>query len=99
MLPQCNQNAEANIQTLESYLLPLIDHEVDAGWIYMHDGSSIHRTHRVKHFLEEKEVPVMDWPAKSPDLNVVESLWGLLARTVYAGCRQFDDIQDLKVAV
>ncbi|CDF40127.1 unnamed protein product [Chondrus crispus] len=50
-------------------------------------------------FFEEEEVPVMDWPAKYPDLNPIENLWGLLARAVYVGCRQFDNVEELKEAV
>ncbi|CDF33202.1 unnamed protein product [Chondrus crispus] len=99
VLLEGNQNAEDYIQTLESYLLPFIDQELNAGWIYMHDGAFIHRAHRVRQFFEEEEVPVMDWPAKSPDLNPIENLWGLLARAVYAGCRQFDNVEELKEAV
>ena len=65
----------------------------------MHDGASVHRGHRVKQRFEEEHVPVMDWPSKSPDLNPIEHLWGLLACTVYVSCRQFYNTEELKEAV
>ena len=98
-MSRMKQDAEDYIQTLERYLLPFVDQELVSWWTYMHDGASIHRADRVKHFFEEEEVPVIDWPAKSPDLNPIENLWSLLARAVYADCRQFSNIEELKEAV
>ncbi|CDF35927.1 unnamed protein product [Chondrus crispus] len=44
-------------------------------------------------------INVMSWPARSPDLNPIENVWGVLARAVYAGCRQYNTVDDLKTAV
>lgn len=41
----------------------------------------------------------MEWPSRSPDLNPIENLWGLIARKVYEGGKQFDRICDLKTAI
>ncbi|KAJ8557035.1 hypothetical protein ON010_g8930 [Phytophthora cinnamomi] len=48
-----------------------------------------------KEFLKEENVDVMDWPAKSPDLNPIENMWGVLVRAVYAHGRQFQTREDL----
>ncbi|KAI5149260.1 hypothetical protein ENBRE01_0793 [Enteropsectra breve] len=41
----------------------------------------------------------MEWPSRSPDLNPVENLFGLLARRVYEGNRQFENNTLLKTAI
>lgn len=42
---------------------------------------------------------ILDWPARSLDLNPIENLWGMLVRKVYVNNRQFNDIDSLKEAI
>ena len=42
---------------------------------------------------------MLDWPARSPDLNIIENVWGILARDVYENARQFDNVKLLREAI
>ncbi|KAG6616798.1 Isoamyl acetate-hydrolyzing esterase 1 [Phytophthora cinnamomi] len=64
-------------------------------WARAKANASIHTSGATKEFLKEENVDVMDWPAKSPDLNPIENMWGVLARAVYAHGRQFQTREDL----
>jgi transposase len=41
----------------------------------------------------------MKWPSKSPDLNPIENLWGILVRRVYKNGRQYNSVSELKAAI
>ena len=50
----------------------------------MHGNAYYHNSKRAKSFLVDDRVQVMDWPARGPDLNLIENIWkiiGDMART------------------
>jgi hypothetical protein len=49
----------------------------------MPDNASVHTAHIIKALLANLGVEVMDGPAYSPDLNLIENLWSLMKREIY----------------
>ena len=41
----------------------------------------------------------MVWPAQSPDLNCIESLWGLVKPQLYANNKQYGSKPEMKAAI
>ena len=49
-----------------------------------HDNAISHTARFVSDFLQDRNVSVLPWPAKIPDLNTIEHVWDLLDRRVRA---------------
>ena len=60
---------------------------------------AIHVSKTTKNWFLEIVITVMDWPPLSPDLNPMENVWGLLARTIYKDGRQYQNVQALQQAI
>ncbi|CAD7001568.1 unnamed protein product [Ceratitis capitata] len=64
-------------------------------WHFQRDNAPIHTAHTVKSWIREEKVKVLEWPPYSPDLNIIENVWGWLARKVYEGGKQYSTKEEL----
>lgn len=85
------QTATTYISTLEENLLPVIESCSPGRALFQQDNCSIHTAKSTKAWLMQENINLMTWPSRSPDLNPMENLWGILARQVYSNGRQFDN--------
>jgi hypothetical protein len=88
-------NSEGYQEILEETLLPSAQRISKRGWIFQQDNASIHASNSTAAFFEKKRMRVLDWPAKSPDLNPMENLWGMVARNFYVHGRQYPNKETL----
>ncbi|GAB0099100.1 Tc1-like transposase, DDE domain [Sergentomyia squamirostris] len=86
-------------ELLEEVLIEFGESLPDSDFIYQQDNAAIHTSRLTKAWLAEKEIELLPWPARSPDLNPIENLWGILANAVYANGRQYANVQELKAAI
>ncbi|KAK4329006.1 hypothetical protein Pmani_000607 [Petrolisthes manimaculis] len=48
----------------------------------MQDSAPAHRCKAVTKFLTDNNIPVLDWPGNSPDLNPIENAWNKMKNTI-----------------
>ena len=87
------------VNMLSEHLLPLIRSAGQDSLIFQQDNAPCHRAQSTQRWMADSGINVMSWPSRSPDLNPIENLWGILVRAVYAGGRQFSTVAELKAAI
>lgn len=92
-------DSEYYVNVLQTVLLPVCNKLLAEDWILQQDNAAVHTSQRTNDFLDVYDVDVLPWPAKSPDLNIIENVWGRMARDVYKNGRQFENVVDLQDAI
>ena len=76
-------NSKDYVTLLEENVMPFVKKHLKDHFIWQHDGASIHKSKITTAHLTEREIKILPWPAKSPDLNVVEKIWAWLVEDLY----------------
>ncbi len=69
----------------------------DADFIFQQDLAPAHTATGTKSWFNDHGVTVLDWPANSPDLNLIENLWSTVKRKMRDP--RPNNADDLKAAI
>ena len=66
-------------------IVPIIKLNLGSNYYFQEDNCSIHKSKAIKSFMINSDIEVLEWPSKSPDINIVEDIWKMISDTVYDG--------------
>ncbi|KAL0157391.1 hypothetical protein M9458_048637, partial [Cirrhinus mrigala] len=91
-------NAAVYQDVLEHFMLPAADQLCgDADFIFQQDLAPAHSVKATSTWFKDHGIPVLNWPANSPDLNPIENLWGIVKRKMrYA---RLNNAEELKATI
>lgn len=85
-------------QCLRENLLPNAARIAGRNWIFQQDGASCHRSVSTVNWLNNHNVRRLPWAPYSPDMNIIENLWGVMVRAVYPDGKVYSSRETLEVA-
>lgn len=93
------QNSQKYIELLEKERGTFIKVNGGSDFIFQHDNASIHSAYAVRSWFKNHNINILEWPSNSPDLNIMENVWGWLSLQVYKNSRQFSTSEELQKAL
>ena len=82
------------IKVLQNTAVPICKLNLCSDFYYQEDNCTVHKSKAVKTFIDMSNIKVLEWPSKSPDINIIEDVWKLISDEVYDG-PQFSKKTDL----
>lgn len=90
-------DAEYYTNVLKHVILPAADLLFEDEWTTQKEDMSVHTAQN--ELVKAYDINILGWLVRSYNLNIIENVGRLLARKVYEGRRQFDDVSTLQYSI
>jgi transposase/YHS domain-containing protein len=93
------QKSSNYVSLLKNEVKPFLENYYEGkNYYFQQDNCSIHVSKESIKWIEANFNHVISWPAKSPDLNIIENVWNSMEKIVYDG-KQYTSKEELWTAI
>lgn len=86
------------VHMLHTYIVPTIRLNFEKKIFFQQDNCTVHTSRLVQDCLKYANIQTIQWPSRSPDLNIVEDVWKIISDMVYDG-PQFNNLRELQLRI
>lgn len=95
-----NYNSDDFIDMVDEKIYPLISAEIlHENYRFQQDNCPIHKSSKTQRYFIRKGIKTIDWPSRSPDLNIIENVFGILSGIMYRGGKIYRSQNELWAAL
>lgn len=83
---------------LQDHVIPFAPF-IGADFLLMQDNARPHTARCVTEYLDQVQIPTMNWPACSPDMNPIEHVWDMLGRRLRSRIPAVRNLEEARTAL